>query len=190
MNIGIKISTFAKKVTVLNISLIVFILLLLLCLGHAAYYYPRLPDRVASHFGASGQPDAWSGKESFMKIYLMVVVILAVLFPGIGLILRRIPASLINLPNKDYLLSPERRQETIDVLSRQFLWFGSATLLLLLDIFHQSFRVHLGKAQALEHPWISIVTYMVFTTFWSVALIVKFMRAPLSSHSDLKKPKS
>jgi len=159
-------------------------MVLLLCIGHAVYYYPLLPDRVASHFGASGLPDAWSGKESFVKIYLIVVAVIALLFPGIGLILRKTPASLMNLPNKDYWLSPERREETIAVLSRQFLWFGSATLLLLLDIFHQSFRVHLGKAQALDHPVASIVVYVIFTTFWSIALIVKFMRKPDSFNAD------
>ena len=161
-----------------NISLLVFILLLLLCIGHAVYYYPFLPDRVASHFGASGRPDAWSSKESFARIYFIVIAFIAVLFPGIGLIFRKIPTSFINLPNKDYWLSTERKEETIAVLSRQFLWFGSATLLLLLDIFHQSVRVHLGKTQTLEHPVASIVVYVVFTTFWSIALIVKFMRMP------------
>jgi hypothetical protein len=138
----------------------------------------KLPLRVASHFGTSGRPDAWSCKESFVNIYLIVVAFIALLFPGIGLILRKIPVSLINLPNKDYWLSTERKEETIAVLSRQFLWFGSATLLLLLDIFHQSVRVHLGKTQTLEHPVASIVVYVVFTTFWSIALIVKFMRMP------------
>jgi uncharacterized membrane protein len=161
-----------------NISLLVFILLLLLCIGHAVYYYPFLPDRVASHFGASGRPDAWSSKESFARIYFIVIAFIAVLFPGIGLIFRKIPTSFINLPNKDYWLAPERSEETIAVLSRQFLWFGSATLLLLLGIFHQSFRVHLGKAQGLEHPVASIVVYIVFTTLWSIALIVKFSRKP------------
>jgi uncharacterized membrane protein len=161
-----------------KISLIVFIILLLLCIGHAVYYYPLLPDRVASHFGASGQPDAWSGKESFVKIYLIVMTSIAILFPGIGLMLRKTPTSLIYLPNKDYWLSPERKQETIDVLSRQFLWFGSATLMLLLDIFHQAFRVHLGKAQALNHPITSIAVYVAFSVLWSIALIAKFMRRP------------
>ena len=161
-----------------NISLLVFIILLALCIAHAVYYYPLLPDRVASHFGASGQPDAWSDKETFMKIYLAVVAVLAILFPGIGFVLRKTPSSLINLPNKDYWLSSERSQETINVLSRQFLWFGSATLLLLLDIFHQSFKVHLGEAQALEHPVASIVAYVVFAVLWSVGLIIKFMRRP------------
>ncbi len=161
-----------------KISLIVFIVLLLLCIAQVTYYYPLLPDRVASHFGASGRPDAWSSKESFVKIYFIVVVFIVLLFPGIGLMLRKIPTSLMNLPNKDYWLSPERSQDTIDVLSRQFLWFGSATLMLLLDIFHQSFRVHLGKAQTLEHPVASIVVYVGFSVLWSIALIVKFMRKP------------
>ena len=159
-----------------KISLIVFIILLLLSIAHVVYYYPLLPDRVASHFGASGRPDAWSSKETFVKIYLIVVALIAALFPGIGLILRKTPTTMINLPNKDYWLSPERKQETIDVLSRQFLWFGSATLLLLLDIFHQSFRVHLGQAKTLEHPVASIVVYVLFATLWSIALIAKFLR--------------
>ena len=156
----------------------VFIVLLLLCIGHAAYYYPLLPDRVASHFGASGKPDAWSSKDHFVKFYLVVVVFIAVLFSGIGFILKKVPASLINLPNKDYWLSPERREDTIAVLSGQFLWFGSATLLLMLDMMHQTFRVHLGKAQVLEHPVTSIVVYVGFSMLWSIALIVKFMRKP------------
>jgi len=161
-----------------KISLIVFVILLLLCITHAVYYYPLLPDRVASHFGVSGRPDAWSGKETFMQIYLIVVAFIAVLFPGIGIVLRKAPTSLINLPNKDYWLSPERKQETVAVLSRQFLWFGSATLLFMLDMMHQTFRVHLGKAQALDHPIASIVIYVAFSMFWSIGLIVSFMRKP------------
>ena len=159
-----------------KISLIVFIILLLLCISHAAYYYPLLPDRVASHFGISGQADAWSGKETFVKIYLAAVTVIAVLFSGIGHIVRKIPADLMNLPNKEYWLSLERKQETVAVLSRQFLWFGSATLLLLLDMMHQTFRVHLGKAQALDHPIASIVLYIAFSVLWSIGLIVKFAR--------------
>jgi uncharacterized membrane protein len=159
-----------------NLPRAVFIIALLLCLAHAAYYYPLLPDRVASHFNASGRPDAWSDKGVFVKIYLFAVALVAIMFSGIGPALRRTPDSLINLPHKDYWLSPGRRQETLDTLSRQFLWFGSATLLLLLDIFHQSFRVHLGKTPGLEHPLASIGVYVAFSVLWTVALIRKFKR--------------
>jgi uncharacterized membrane protein len=156
----------------------VFIILLILCIAQAAYYYPLLPDKVASHFGASGRPDAWANKEFFVKIYLFAVAFVAVLFPGIGFIVSKIPNNFINLPNKNYWLSPERRHETVDFLVRQFIWFGSATLMLLLDIMHQSFRVHLGQASSLEHPVASIVTYVAFSVLWNIALIVKFVRKP------------
>ena len=64
----------------------VFIILLILCIAQAAYYYPLLPDNVASHFGASGRPDAWASKEFFVKIYLIAVAFVAVLFPGVGFV--------------------------------------------------------------------------------------------------------
>ncbi len=159
-----------------NLSRNVFIIAVLLCLGHAAYYYPLLPDRVASHFGPSGRPDAWSSKDAFVAIYLFAVAVIAVVFSGIGLLLRRTPATLINLPNRDYWLSPERSSGTIAFLSRQFLWFGSATLLLMLDIFHQAFMVHLGRARGLEHPVVSLVIYVAFTAIWSIRLIGRFAR--------------
>ncbi len=155
---------------------IIFIIVILLCLGHVIYYYPLLPDRVASHFGPSGRPDAWSSKQSFLGIYLFAVGVVALLFSGIGPLLRRTPSRMITLPNRDYWLAPERAEETIEFLSRQFFLVGSATLLLLLDIFHQSFRVHFGKASTLEHAMTSLMVYVGYSVLWSIRLIAKFKR--------------
>jgi len=96
---------------------------------------------------------------------------------GVGFMMKKF--RLDDQSSEQGLLARTRAQaETIDSLNSQFLWFGCATLLLLLDIFHQSFKVHLGQAKALEHPVVSMVVYVVFTTAWSIALIVKFMRRP------------
>ena len=122
-------------------SLTVFFVLCLLCVVQAAYYYPLLPERIASHFGPSGRPDAWSAKASFITFYLIIVAILFLLFPTISFAVSKIPVSFINLPNKEYWLSPARKQQTIEYLSYSFLWFASATMLLLLDIMHQIFQV-------------------------------------------------
>jgi len=161
-----------------KITHLVFIALVVLCLAHAAYYYPLLPERVASHFGATGQPDGWTGKASFLEAYLTIAAVNAVLFSLAGYLLSRVPDKLISLPNRDYWLSPERRQRTFDFLSRWFLWFGSATLLMLMDGFHQTFRVNIGKAAALEHPLTSLVVYLLFTAVWTIGMIAKFMKKP------------
>lgn len=161
-----------------TLSRSIFIIVLVLCLAQAVYYYPLLPERVASHFGPSGRPDAWSGKDAFIEIYVGVIAFIAVLFSGMGFVLRKIPDSMINLPNKDYWLSPGRRQETVDRIARQAFWFGSATLVLMLDVFRQVFRVHLGEARTLEHPVASIVAYVGFGVIWSIVMIRGFMRKP------------
>jgi uncharacterized membrane protein len=157
-----------------RLSLTVFLVLCVLCVAQAVYYYPRLPETVASHFNRAGQPDVWSSKATFVRIYLAVTGLVTILFLAVTFTMSKIPVSLINLPNKDYWLSEERRQDTLALLSHYFLWFASATLLLLLDIFHQSFQVHLGKAGALSHPMLSLGLYIGFSVIWSVSLFVKF----------------
>jgi len=160
--------------TIRRLSLAVFLTLCVLCVAHAAWYYPQLPDKVASHFGPSGQPDAWSTKTFFVAFYLVITGINALLFLGISFGMSKIPVSLINLPNKDYWLSEERKQKTFDFMFHYLLWFASATLLLLLDMFHQSFQVHLAKADSLSHPMLSLGLYIGFTVVWSIGLLVKF----------------
>ena len=112
-------------------AIAVFVILCVICLAHAFYYYPRLPDQVAHHFGASGRPDAFGSKMHFLILYIVTIAITAAMFLGFGLALPKIPNSLINLPNKDYWLAPERRRQTLDYILPQMLWFGSLTLMLL-----------------------------------------------------------
>lgn len=155
-------------------ALSVFTLLCAACVWHALSYYHLLPETVAHHFGASGQPDAWGSKTSFLAIYLFVVALMAAMFFAINLALPNIPYALINLPNKEFWLAPERRQQTMDSMIAAFFWFGSITLILLLDIFHQSFQVHLGKATGLEHAWLSLGLYLIVSLLWCVAAFAKF----------------
>ena len=88
----------------------------------------------------------------------------------------KIPHSMINLPNKDYWLAPERRQPTLDSLLSRFLWFGSITIVLLMDIAQQSFQVHLGHATRLNHVWLSLGAYVAVSMAWCIAIYWKFRK--------------
>jgi uncharacterized membrane protein len=159
-----------------RLSLTLFLVLLALNVGHAIYYYPQLPEKVASHFGPSGRPDGWSTRTDFITFYLGVAGILAVVFLGISFGLSKIPVSLVNLPNKDYWFAEERKQKTIDFMFSYLLGYASATLLLLLDTFNQCFQVNLGKAETLPHFMLSMGLYIGFTTLWLARLILKFRK--------------
>jgi uncharacterized membrane protein len=158
------------------LSLSVFLGLCVLCVAHALYYYPQLPDTVASHFGMGGQPDDWSSKATILAVYLVLVAVLALMFLGFSFGLAHLPVSLLNVPHKEYWLSPERRQETYAFLSSYFLWFASATLLLVFDMMQQTFQVNLGKADALPHPLLSLGLYIGFALLWCVGLFMRFLK--------------
>lgn len=154
----------------------VFIGLSLLCLIQAWHYYPLLPERVVSHFGPTGRPDAWTTKKSFFEFQLILISGLVVIFSLLGWLTTKLPPALINLPRKDYWLAEERRKTTLDLFTSFFFWFASATMALLLDIFHQAFLVQLGRAKTLTHPVLSLGVYISFTVIMTVVLLIRFIR--------------
>ena len=160
-----------------NLSLAVFLLLCALSVVHPLYYYPQLPDRVASHFGSSGLTDAWASKASFVTGSLIATGCGALIFLGVSFAMLRMPDRFINLPNKfKYWLSPERGRVTRDFLFSLILWNGSVTLVLQSVIYHQAIRVNLGKAESLEHLMLIMGCALAVMVVLSVALIVRFSK--------------
>ena len=163
----------------------VCIAVLLLIAFQFAYYFPRLPDQVASHFDARGVPNDWSGKTGFFAIMGAVIALIAVIFLGFGLWLPKMPVSVVNLPHKRYWFAPERREETLSVLSGYMYWFGAATLAFMAGILQQTFQANLNPGQGLDRPWLYLGPYLAVTVVWTISLLRKFGRIPKGpgSHS-------
>jgi uncharacterized membrane protein len=154
-------------------------ILIILCIVQAAYYYPRLPDSVASHFNASGQPDSWSSKDSFVFTNLAMIAGISIVCLGIVSLLRRIPVSWINLPNKDYWLAPERKDDTLSTLSVQFGWLACATVALFIAMFQLTILANLSTDKTLGNTsWLFIGIYLAFTVIWIIRLLRRFGRVP------------
>jgi len=158
----------------------VFLAVVLASLAHTVYFYPQLPERMASHFNASGQPDGWSTPAAFVFFDLGVTALLAAVFLLLPLFLARVPTRWWNLPNKDYWLAPERRDQTVRLVRTQMLWFGAATLALLAIVKHLAIQANL-----METPHLSTRTmvylmglYFGFVAVWTVRFIMMFYRKP------------
>lgn len=147
-----------------------------LCAVQALHYAPLLPERVASHFGPGGSADGWMSSGFFIKINLGIVAVVSLMLYSVSARMRAIDPAAIKLPNKDYWLAPERREETVEFLSGYFLWFGTATLLLMLDVFHQAFRYNLFLSRELEHPGVSLGVYAAFSFAWIAGLHLRFRK--------------
>jgi uncharacterized membrane protein len=162
-----------------RLDLRILLILIILCVAQAAYYYPRLPSSVASHFNVSGQPDSWSSKDSFVLTNLAMIAGTSIVCLGIASLLRRIPVSWINLPNKDYWLAPERKDDTLSTLSMDFGWLACATVALLIAMFQITIMANLSTDKTLGNTsWLFIGLYLAFTAIWIVRLLRRFARVP------------
>ncbi|AGA24612.1 DUF1648 domain-containing protein [Singulisphaera acidiphila] len=94
--------------------------------------YPKLPERVATHFGFSGEPDGWMSRPACAAFTLGVAALTALICAGSTYLARFFTDSAINIPNRAYWLAPERRRETYDKIFSLGLWIACLTTALFL----------------------------------------------------------
>ena len=153
---------------------LIFLVLFAVLLGQMAWYYPQLPARMASHFNIEGRADSYMPKELFMRLHLVIAGLLSVMFLLVPMVIVRLPPSLINLPNKDYWLDPERRDHTGRVLKSFLVGYGNAVLLLLVVVFGDAMRASLVPVPHLSNRiWAMLAFLFGFMIFWTV----RFFRA-------------
>lgn len=155
----------------------ILILPLAIVLIQAAFYYPRLPEKVASHFDMEGNPNGWSSRGSLLGVYLGAFALLTLLFLGTSSFLRKLPDFLVNLPRKDYWLSPERREATHDFIARQLVWMGLGTQVFFAVLFQLTFQANLsGENRLASVPfWILTVGFLAFIAAWTVRFLLRFL---------------
>ncbi|MBI4579858.1 MAG: DUF1648 domain-containing protein [Planctomycetes bacterium] len=146
-------------------------------------YYPKLPDTVASHFGASGQADGWMSKQAFAALAIVFPVALSTLLIAVQastVYLDRLPAGLINMPNKKYWLAPERRAETMaymgPLVSRMMLRAGGLSMALIVIIMGLALHANLQPEPRLEYAWPVVVTFLGLILITAVRDIVQVYR--------------
>ncbi len=141
-------------------ALFILISLTLLAIAQAILNYQELPEIVASHFNAAGEADGWMSRDAFVILDIAIVLINAAVFFGIQAMLPRISSTYINMPNREYWLAPERREQSLARISMHIIWFGNATVLFLVILFHQVYQLNIEKKSSLEGDfWMGLMLY-------------------------------
>jgi uncharacterized membrane protein len=150
--------------------------MLALAVAQAAYYVPKMPNPMASHFNGSGVPNGWSSPQHFFGIIMALEVILA----GSFLFLTpwsfsRLTDDKINLPNKGYWLAPERRPQTIAKFNQAMLEFGILSQALLIYVVQLSVQANLATEAVLSpNVLVALLIYLGVTVLWLLRLITCF----------------
>lgn len=156
-----------------------FSALIILAIMQVIYYFPRMPETLASHFDGLGDPNGWSSKIVFFAIYaavLLLTIFIFVVFPDKFI---KSSGQGIKIANKEYWLAPERREATIKFYRSYFLLFGIANAMLAIltiqFVIHANFKQQPRLDSAIV--WV-LVLYFIFVIAWLIRFYTKFRRIP------------
>ena len=158
----------------------VFLALVCVAAIQAVYYDHRLPPVLGSHFVKDGSVNAWQTHAQFFTLELIVIALSAFVAFAVPRTFSLLPPHLINLPNKDYWLAPERRDQTFAYLQSQMAWFGCALLAFLLFTMELVFRANLQTPPRLNSTALSValIIFLTVAAFLVIHMIRSFYRKP------------
>jgi uncharacterized membrane protein len=157
---------------VFGLSWLAFLAYLVLSAG-------QLPERVATHFNLTGQPDGWMTAAQATAFDGAMGLGLPLLIVGICYVIRFVPNRLINLPGprREYWLGPEQRPATMAHIFRHSFWLASMLIgliagvhYLILEANRQGIAPHLSVPAAI----VLVACFLLALVAWFVALFHHF----------------
>src|SRR5688500_9035711 len=153
------------------IPLLIIAALVVLAVLRTALAWNELPDVMASHFGPSGRPDGWQGKAAFVITFGGIAGFTIGLLLAIGKLLQRVPAGAINVPHREYWLTPERRPEAMARLTASMDWLAVSMTALLAAVLELVLRANLARQPLDNVRMLSLLAaFLVFQIGWLIHL--------------------
>jgi uncharacterized membrane protein len=160
----------------MKLPLYIILFLFGLAIAQSIYFYPLMPDIVGSHFNAAGKVNGASSKLGYFIIYFVSLAFTSSFSLVLPLLLKSLPTSLINLPHREYWLSGDQREASLQFLNVHFSWLGVATMLLMVVVFHITFLANLNPNMELNSLlfWFLLGAFLLFIIWWTVLLVRRF----------------
>ncbi len=162
----------------MRFSRIILLFLIGVLSAQTLYYYPNLPEVMASHFDGAGAPNGWMSKPFFFLLEFVLLLIVIVNSAFLPFFMGILPDRLINIPNRSFWLTPERRPDAFHKLRNHFEWLGTLLLGLFIAINQTVILANL-RAENLSSAafWIIMAAFVACLVFWAITLH-KMFRVP------------
>ncbi len=153
----------------------------LLAVAQNAWYWGQMPDRVATHFNLEGTPNDWMTKTNATIIMCGFQIGMPFFLIAITLLAARLPASMVNIPHRQYWLHPDRHASSMGYVQLFMNWIAVAFSLFAMAINHLVFMAN-RDGDGLDTVWFGVLmTVFLVTIFLSVANLAYHFRLPRDS---------
>ena len=153
------------------------ILLIVAAVAQLAWLAPGMPDRVATHFDGAGNPNGWMSRAGMAGFQLTILAVMGGTFLGLPVLLNRLPTTMINIPHREYWLSPERRAGSMTALRNWMAVMGCGVVFLLMAVTRM-----LHHANRMTPPRLSsgvfVVCLAAFLLYVVGAIVALYRRFP------------
>jgi serine/threonine-protein kinase len=148
-----------------------------------AWYWNQLPDRVATHFNLSGAPNDWMSKPAATSLLLATQLLIPWFLVGIAALTAWLPSSLVNLPNREYWLAPERRRESLAFVNRELAAIALAVAWFMAAVSHLAFEANISGGPFATNAMLALLGLYMAIVLGIVGRIWWRFRKPTSGSS-------
>lgn len=100
----------------MRLSRVILVFLIAVFISQCVFYYPNLPEMMATHFNGAGEADGWMAKPNFFLFEVGILLLIVLQFTFMPWLIGKMPKAFINMPNKEYWFAEERRAETLGII--------------------------------------------------------------------------
>lgn len=146
-------------------------------LSQIVFYYPKLPEYMASNFDGSGNPQAWMSKELFFLVGILCLLIPFLVFLFLPKILRKTPEKYLSIPNKDYWLADERKEATIERVTKYYEWIFAGIMAFSIIVSQMVIQANIGEEKRLSDYFIlALIAFFIYIIALIIGLFLSFKK--------------
>ena len=140
----------------------------------------HLPERVATHFGHAGAPNAWMSRTGLAKFIIGFAVGLPVLLHLVFAVIRCLGRAGCNIPQRFYWLAPERRDATLAYVQTGFAWFICLLVGLFAGIHYLILNANAHHPASLSMPLFIAIAggFLLIKVIWPSTLLIPLLQVP------------
>jgi len=137
-----------------------------------------LPARVATHFGRGGLANGWMTHDGYLVFILAFTVLLPAFIVAMVGVLPRAIGARASIPNRNYWLTPERRDAALSSLASHACWLGCLLVVFLVAIHLLTVEANAATpARLSESAMIGVMAgFGLGIVLWLLALWMRFRR--------------